>query len=46
MKAMRAVAEYPNQFNALGIVYFAGDDCSEAEALYEQITKSWMAARD
>ena len=40
---MHAIAQYPGQYNALGLVSFAAeDDCMEAiEAMYNDIVRAW-----
>ncbi len=42
-KAMREVAQFPNQHNALAISYFSCDDVDgEVEALHQTITSAWV----
>ncbi|ALV04768.1 2-oxoglutarate-Fe(II)-dependent oxygenase superfamily protein [Roseateles depolymerans] len=42
---MQAVAQYPNEYNALAIAYFSCDDKNgEADALHQRITRAWMGA--
>jgi hypothetical protein len=44
-KAMRCVAAYPNQYNALAICYFSCNDKSNyIEKLYEGIIEKWQHA--
>lgn len=44
LMAMRRVASYPGQYNALSIPYFACDDVNDkADVLYEEIIRSWSA---
>jgi hypothetical protein len=45
MVAMREVAVYKDQFNALAIPYLACDDeKGEADALHKEITHAWQGA--
>ncbi len=45
MAAMQAVAQYPNEYNALAIAYFSCDDKNgEADALHQRITRAWIGA--
>lgn len=45
MAAMREVAVYRGQYNALAIPYLAcDDDNGEADALHKEITRAWRSA--
>ena len=42
MEHLRLVQQYPNQYNALAIVYFACDDSeNQIEAKYDEIIRAW-----
>jgi len=44
VKAMRVVAPYEDQYNALAILYFACDDDSgEAHESYQEVVRNWRA---
>lgn len=42
---MNAVAEYPDQFGALNIVYFACEDVDEADRKSDEILDRWQVLR-
>jgi hypothetical protein len=43
--AMREVAQFPNQYNALAIPYFSCNDVDgEVDALHKRITNAWAGA--
>ncbi len=46
MATMRVVAQYPNEYNALGIArYSCGGPTREAEMLFDQIVAGWRDAQ-
>ena len=46
LAAMREVAAYPDEYQALNVVYFSGQEMwDEVEALYEEIVGGWRSRR-
>jgi hypothetical protein len=46
MATMRIVAQYPDEYNALGIAFYScGEPTQEARALFDQVVAGWRGAQ-